>query len=379
MSRTSGRIQRSSSGPRSCVRRVVFVLAVAVGLLGSAGVPVAAQSAADSVQLHLIHRVRAPDQPPHESKPPPAGTEIVVVPIAAGQALTLPNLAPLTRDTLVQKARAIPPQTLDARGRTSVRYATTPDARRIYYVLARTPDGTLYESYVNTGTSETPRFVPGADAVLTGRMTIGPVPRAARDRMQSVFESAPAVADAQPDSAVPGTTTSADTANAAPDETTDRQEVPASAADSLRETEPPPAADAETTGGGSSVWGYLWGGLVGILVGVGLGVWGQRRQSRRPVDGMSRFADGSHQQPSPASKEEEPSKEASDRADDTPSPQALRAANAELRAENQKLKDRLRRVKEHVRTLRDGSTSRSASDSGPPAEEADASASETEE
>jgi cell division protein FtsB len=67
-------------------------------------------------------------------------------------------------------------------------------------------------------------------------------------------------------------------------------------------------------------------------------------------------------------------------AEETESPPALRAANAELRAENRKLKDRLRRVKEHVRKLRSGGANRSASNSRPPAEEdADASDPEGEE
>lgn len=391
MSRTSGRLLRSFSVPRSCVRRVVVVLAATVGLLvGSAGAPVVAQPVADSVQLHLIHRVRTPGQPPHESKPPPAGTEIVVVPVAAGQSLTVPNLAPLTRDTLVQKARSIPPQALDAQGRTAARYATTPDSRRIYYVLARTPEGTLYESYVNTGTSETPRFVPGADAVLTGRMTIGPVPRAERDRMRAVFEPTTAARDEQPDTAVAereaqpalsGTTASADTAAAAPGGTADRQDPSATAEASIREAERPPG-NAETRGGGGSIWGYLWGGLVGILIGMGLGAWGQRRRSRRPGEGMSRFAPASEPTTAPESggSPDEAGSPSAVSAEETESPPALRAANAELRAENRKLKDRLRRVKEHVRKLRSGGANRSASNSRPPAEEdADASDPEGEE
>jgi hypothetical protein len=380
--------------PRQAVRFVPVRTALAVVLLVvGAWQPVRAQS--EAVPLQLVHRVGAPGEAPYGSEPLPAGTEIVVVPLDGWQARTIPNLAPRTRDTLVARGQEQERDTLRADGSTPSQHASTRTTGHIYYVLARTPTGTLHESYVNTGTVDAPAFVPGADAVQTGRMTIGPVPDDAQATMQAVFTPSRVAsgerADADPssdvttaESASPDTTTAAssDPAPAASETkpTAGNDTVPTSTSSSVemrtasttsRATTAPQQAQRRARQPASSPldgWWWLLSGAGGLLVGIGVG-WGlqygrwreavedrdywrsryREEQARAYRQATGIQLDGA---PTGADDDVRPEHHA-----DEQDPDALRTANAELYAENQELKRRLREVKSHIQSMREGGRS----------------------
>lgn len=370
----------------------VGILAVAACVVAGGIRPAVGQAIQEAVSLQLIHRVQALGEAPYEDDPPPAGTEVAVIPVEGARSRTLPNLTSVTRDSLVRRASTVSLQSLSARGTTPTRYPTTGASERIYYVLAETPDGALYESYVNTGTLSSPRFVPGADAVQSGRMTIGPVPPDARATMQAVFEAA-SVADASrkekaPDSARDRPDAGGAEAEPARDTATGRTASSSAGSSSgnrpqkattqhtsmgagiqrqatPRENLPqPPQRRTATEGGGLDTWSLVLGGIVGLLFGLGIGWLIQRERLRaaeedrdywqsrfreeqarayRQATGIQLGQDAEVEAESPS-----PSEYA-----DTQDIDELRQANAELHAENEELKDRLREVRESVQRLRD--------------------------
>lgn len=155
---------------------------LALLLLAGAAWPAAAQ-----VPLHLLHRVDRPGQNAFEGHPLPEGTTVVVLDHSAGRSQSLESAGvsrkALARRVLVRlRSRDTTVRLTDA-GRTLRRYPTTAQSGEILYVLARTPADSLFESYVNADDG----FVPGFDAVRSGRMTMGPVRGAARRRYRAVF------------------------------------------------------------------------------------------------------------------------------------------------------------------------------------------------
>ncbi|MFB6230215.1 MAG: hypothetical protein ABEL04_03575 [Salinibacter sp.] len=249
---------RSGPAPLSCRTGVLLLL-----LLTAAASPASAQ-----VSLQLQHRVEGPGQGLIEGIPLPPQTTVVVIRHSADRAHTLKNAGvsrkELTHRVLTRLRRRDTTFRLVSDGRTPRRYARTAQSGEILYVLARTPADSLYESYVNTGE----RFVPGFDAVQSGRMTMGPAPPEAQRRYRAVFRlrremRADSDADATPKTtSIPGTeSASGDSESGGPD---------AREADSQVEEPASSGSSRELSVG--FVWWLLLGGVAGSLAGGGM-VW----------------------------------------------------------------------------------------------------------
>lgn len=359
---------------RSHIPYVVGSLAAALILWCGRPPLVPAQSR--TVPLQLVHRVEAPGAAPHGTEPLPVGTEAVVVPLEGRRARTIPNLALRTRDTLAARAQEQARSTLRADGATPAQHATTGTSGRIYYVLARTPTGTLYESYVNTGTVNAPAFVPGADAVQTGRMTIGPVPADAQSTMQAVFAD-PSVAsrdapdaEASGDAAMSSAPQARDTASA-PTDTGPSAPASVEARTASTTGAPAPAASQrpvrrdDASSSALDGWWWLLSGIGGLLVGLGAGWALQYRTAQAAIDDRdywrSRYREEqarAYRQATGIQLDRTPTDEGDDvrpeHHADEQDPDALRTANADLYAENEELKRRLREVKTHIQSMREG-------------------------
>lgn len=161
--------------------------------------------ARDGVVLTLRRSVRAPGTRAYTGELLPAGTITVVYQETGNEPHTLRNQGFAAHDELVQqiigahtgvasprrKGRVFV-DTLTGLGQTRSAYIrtgtpTTSPARfsSITYVAARIPNGEMYESYVDTGPDG---FFVGFDAVLSGRMTMGPVADEHAARMREMFE-----------------------------------------------------------------------------------------------------------------------------------------------------------------------------------------------
>lgn len=370
---------------------VLWAVACCAAVLVTIGAvqSVVAQGAKTSVPLRLVNRVDAPGEMIDRSEPLPARTEVVVLPFSGGVSISLLNLRAVSRDSLARRARRRPVQRLDDRGTTPTSYTTTSQSDRVYYVLARTPGGALYESYVNTGTRSDPIFVPGADAVLSGRMTIGPVPTDAQETMGAVFEEDSVLASEAPTEAASADSFSAQntargdsaaTGNPAPS-----RDSAGRAATSSRPsgTEGSEERAAETQGpGGFSGWSVFLGGMVGLLFGGLLGWMGQRYRLRTErEDRAARASTSQREAPQeeapdvhrrvtninvPADARDEVSEVHRNEQDVT----RLREANEELYAENRELKRRLQKVKRFVGRIRDQRSETGASDDSVPSSSA---------
>lgn len=315
--------------------------AVLVALL-LGGTPATAQ-----VPLQLLQRVDRPDQNPAEGRPLPEGTTVIVLRYPAERPRTLENagmprkeLARLvltrlrSRDTTIQ---------LDDEGKTPGRYPPTPRSEQIYYVLARTPADSLFESYVNTGDG----FVPGFDAVQSGRMTMGPVVGEARRRYEAVFRLSQE-ASATADTAQTPPKTSAKTR--APDSTAEQTAGPKS-------NEAVSASSDET--GLHPVWWLLLGGLAGGLIGGGVTwfVLSSRvkraeetkdqllRRLRKRKGKEFRAATGTALSPPPEDPEE------SSLEVPPAEKQPLRKENERLREENASLKREIEEIRRYLQSL----------------------------
>lgn len=385
---------------RSTVRRILCCIVV----LLTAGAVWVAPAQEAPVPLRLVNRVEAPGETIDRTESLPTGTDVVVVPVPGDVSVSLVNLRRIPRDSLVRRARGRTVQQLTDGGTTSRRYATTPQTDRVYYVLARTPGGALYESYVNTGTRSDPIFVPGADAVMSGRMTIGPVPADARETMSRAFAAATAPASEPPPATAAGDSVQAPdtgpsdtpvaetgTSSPSPDSATRPATDPRPS-----DAEPPEERAAAARGaGGFSGWSAVLGGLVGLMLGGFIG-WTIRRprdrtktearakpearaqaKARTKTEGRAQAED----RPDPASNRRGETSEIRRRVttidlpDDPagePSPPEsvgderdvarLQEANEELYAENRELKRRLQKVKQFVRRIREQRSEEEASD-----------------
>ncbi len=137
-------------------------------------VPVRAQT----VPLQLIDHVVGTEI--LNNKALPAGTEVWVVPKAETRAMRL-------RNNYDEVVAGLPRATLDRvrdNGLTVQTYRPTAQASQAYYVLARLPDGRLFQSYVKTGDAG---MQPGFDAVQAGRISMGAVPGNVRARLLAVL------------------------------------------------------------------------------------------------------------------------------------------------------------------------------------------------
>ncbi|HHP7239150.1 hypothetical protein, partial [Longibacter sp.] len=162
--------------------------------------------ASGEVVLTLRRAVRGPGQPPYTGQLLPAGTIVVVYQEYGNRPHTLDRQGYPTRDVLVQqivgtvqriaergRGSRVQVDTLTGLGQTRRRYEATGDrdggvspSTFITYVVAELPNGDLYESYVNAGPAG---FLPGFDAVWSGRMTMGPVPSPAVEATRRMIDA----------------------------------------------------------------------------------------------------------------------------------------------------------------------------------------------
>jgi len=163
-------------------------------------------SVSGEVVLTLRHAVRGPGQPPYRGQLLPAGTIVVVYQEYGNRPHTLDRQGYPTRNALVQqvvgtvhrtaergRGSRVHVDTLTGLGQTRRRYESTGERNSgvspstfITYVVAELPNGDLYESYVNAGSAG---FLPGFDAVWSGRMTMGPVSPGAADATRRMINA----------------------------------------------------------------------------------------------------------------------------------------------------------------------------------------------
>jgi hypothetical protein len=121
---------------------------------------------AQSVRLQLYDHIVG-TQLAHNA-PLPAGTEVFVVSKTETRAMRL-------RSGYSEVVEGLPTARRDRLGRggqTEGTYVPTARAQRVYFVIARLPDGRLFQSYVKTADAD---WQPGFDAVSGGRLSMGRV------------------------------------------------------------------------------------------------------------------------------------------------------------------------------------------------------------
>jgi len=305
------------------------------------------------VSLQLQHRVEGPGQGLIEGIPLPPQTTVVVIRHSADRAHTLKNAGvsrkKLTHRVLTRLRRRDTTFRLASDGRTPRRYAQTAQSGEIFYVLAQTPADSLYESYVNTGE----RFVPGFDAVQSGRMTMGPVPPEARRRYRSVFRPrremrADSDANATPKmTSVPGT----ESASGRPES----REPDARKADS--QVGEPASSDSSRGLDASFVWWLFLGGVAGSLAGGGM-VWSLLSSQLRRTEETRNELHNELQDLKGQQFEEAPETDPPDTAGSvegfitvSPSPDELK----ELRGEVERLCEEIERLRNENKRLREES------------------------
>lgn len=166
----------------------------------------------DGVLLTLRRSVRSPGTSAYAGDLLPAGTITIVYQEPGNVPHTLRNHGFASHGELIRqiidtytgvasprrKGRVFV-DTLTGLGQTRSTYiqtgspTTNPDRfSTITYVAAKIPNGTMYQSYVDTGRGG---FFVGFDAVFSGRMTMGPVAEGHAGEMREMFKilSAPAV------------------------------------------------------------------------------------------------------------------------------------------------------------------------------------------
>lgn len=298
-----------------------------------------------------MHRVEAPGQQAAEGSPLPPDTRVVVLRHSAERPHTLENAGVsrneishevLNRDTLLR---------LVEDGKTSRTFDRTAQSGEILYVVARTPSDSLFETYVNTGSG----FVPGFDAIQSGRMTMGPVPPKVRRRYRSAFRLQRKEQSASEEASPPDTPSPSDTASTEPDQAAQRAEGRAvSASDSGGESR------------SSGRWGLLLGGAIGLLVGGGA-AWlffatrirhveerrnelrsklrALKNQQFREATGMAGSGTGGEGKDSPpASPPEDPDRLRT-------AYHSLQEQNEQLRSRNEALKEEIEQIRHHLETL----------------------------
>jgi hypothetical protein len=121
----------------------------------------------ESIQFTLR---AAPDGVFSRGTPLPPGTRIAVLDSATANRGAV-RLRSFQADALARAATARY-DSLHGDGSTYEVYPSTPESDRAYYVVARTPEGELYQSVVKAGGAG---VLPGYDAVFSGNMTLAPV------------------------------------------------------------------------------------------------------------------------------------------------------------------------------------------------------------
>lgn len=341
---------------RSAPSRYVWgVCGLLIALLLTGGTT----STVAQVPLQLLHRVNGPGQNTFEGRALPPGTAVVLLRHSASDPHTLQS-ADLSREKLSRmvlerlRVREEAPQ-LIAEGETSNRYPPTAQSDQIVYALARTPADSLFETYVNTGNG----FVPGFDAIQSGRMTMGPVPEAVRPRYRAVFR----VSDDRAPDPDPTAATSPDTA----EPRFARAETRSSAPQASRRTAPsqdnptlpssPPPDEESST---SPVWWVLLGGVLGGLIGGGVGWWLLVERLSQAEEKRDEWRRKYREERSKQFREATGATLSSNRNDNSPStsqppsdPDELREENEQLREKNEALQRRIEEIKEYVQELRE--------------------------
>ena len=160
------------------LRRFVALTALAlVAVLPAAGQNVRLQLVDHIVGSALLHNA-----------PLPSGTDVWVMGRADARAVRL-------RGGYDEVLGGLPTATRDklgASGFTEKSYAPTARSRRALFVVARLPDGRLFQSYVKTADEG---WQPGFDAIQGGRVSMGRVPAAAAARLDAALAPATPAAD----------------------------------------------------------------------------------------------------------------------------------------------------------------------------------------
>lgn len=190
---------------------------------------------AQTVRLTLLDHVVGTEIV-HDA-PLPAGTDVFVVSKGDPRSVRL-------RSGYGEVTAALPTARRDrlgAGGRTEGAYQPTARSRRSYFVVARLPDGRLFQSYVKTADAG---WQPGFDAVSGGRVSMGRATGAAERTLRAALPSVAAAAPRRDTTAAPTVAALAPTTGPA---SAQRDSL---AADSARRV-------AATTVGGDSLAGTL--------------------------------------------------------------------------------------------------------------------------
>lgn len=170
-----------------------------------AGRPAELTSASDGVLLTLRRNVRTPGTQAYAGGLLPAGTITVIYQEPGNEPHTLRNQGFAAHDELMtqiirahtgaaspHRKGSVFVDTLTGLGQTRSPYIQTgtpttnpPRYSAITYVAAKIPNGEMYQSYVNTGENG---FYVGFDAVMSGRMAMGPVADEHAPAMRKMFE-----------------------------------------------------------------------------------------------------------------------------------------------------------------------------------------------
>ncbi len=157
----------------------------ALFVLLAAALPARAQTVRLTLLDHVVGTEIVNDAPL------PAGTDVFVVSKGDPRSVRL-------RSGYGEVAAALPTARRDrlgAGGRTEGAYQPTARSRRSYFVVARLPDGRLFQSYVKTADAG---WQPGFDAVSGGRVSMGRATGAAEQALRAALPSVAAVAPAAP-------------------------------------------------------------------------------------------------------------------------------------------------------------------------------------
>lgn len=245
------------------LRRVcALVLLLAASLWGLLVVPAWAQNVRIQLVDHIVGSALL------HNAPLPAGTKVWVMGKAdarptrlrSGYGEVLGSLAGATQDELA------------ANGFTRNTYAPTARSKRSLFVVARLPDGRLFQSYVKTSDDG---WQPGFDAVKEGRVSMGRMPASVAARFDAALapDSARTPAVAPPPADTAATTALVDSAKAADSlavsDTLLADSVRTAAGVEPVEAVPPNAVAADDDGGAAPTkrgWAWL-PFLAGLLAG----------------------------------------------------------------------------------------------------------------
>jgi hypothetical protein len=233
------------------------VVLIAFALWASPPQALAQQEGAQQESIQLTLRA-APDGVFSRGTPLPPGTRVAVLDSATANRGAV-RLRDFQADALA-RAPTARYDSLHGDGGTYEVYPSTSGSDRAYYVVARTKEGELYHSVVQTADAG---VLPGYDAVYSGNMTLAPL--AAAEQARQLLAALPGLTPAPATPAVPATT---------PVE--------------IESADPPIAASALGGGDSNSKWLWLLGGTA---LGVMLGGLGAALLARRRHKGFNRQTD----------------------------------------------------------------------------------------